>query len=83
MGHENLQEAGESASQAQFAILVFLTEGADLGYVQDGVRAIQLLQHAPHDTLKYTVYNLGSRHKTTQGEVTAVVPQVVPHAQTP
>jgi nucleoside-diphosphate-sugar epimerase len=57
--------------------------GADLCYVQDCARGIQLLQHAPKDTLKHTVCNLGSGRKTTQGEVAAVVQQVVPRAQTP
>jgi hypothetical protein len=42
-----------------------------------------ILQHAPKDTLKHTVYNLGSGRETTQGEVAAVVQQVVPRAQTP
>jgi UDP-glucose 4-epimerase len=57
--------------------------GADLCYVQDCARGIQLLQHAPKDTLKHTVYNLGSGCETTQAAVAAVVQQVVPHAQTP
>jgi UDP-glucose 4-epimerase len=57
--------------------------GADLCYVPDCARGIHLLQHAPKDTLKHTVYNLGSGRETMQGEVAAAVRQVVPHAQTP
>jgi UDP-glucose 4-epimerase len=57
--------------------------GADLCYVQDCARGMQLLQHAPKDTLKHTVYNLGSGRETTQAEVAAVVQQAVPQAQTP
>jgi hypothetical protein len=41
MGHENLQEAGESASQAQFAILVFFGIDAQYRVVLGCVRLLE------------------------------------------
>jgi UDP-glucose 4-epimerase len=54
----------------------FAADGGDLCYVKDCAQGIQLLTRT--ETLRHSIYNLGSGQATTNGELLAAVKQTVP-----